>query len=69
MLHHSGDTVHVCNRAADVTQDGVATTGVSVAFTIRAMDAGPVLVQQQVTVDPNIQAPQLLSNLFQTGTR
>ena len=49
-------------------QDGCSETGVSVAFTVRAMDAGPVLAQQAVAVDPNIQAPQLLSHLFSIGT-
>ena len=49
-------------------QDGVAETGVSVAFTVRAMDAGPILAQRRVQVDPSIQAPQLLQQLFDQGT-
>lgn len=32
------------------------------------MDAGPVLAQQTFAVDPNIQAPELLSQLFRMGT-
>lgn len=38
------------------------------AFTVRAMDAGPVLAQERVTVDDVIQAPQLLDDLFRRGT-
>lgn len=48
-------------------QDGVKETGVSVAFTVRAMDAGPVLAQSRVSVDPEIQAPELLDLLFDRG--
>ena len=44
-------------------------TGVSVAFTVRAMDAGPVLAQERVGVDANVQAPELLRDLFNRGTR
>lgn len=51
-----------------VPQDGVSETGVSVAFTVRAMDAGPVLAQERVTVDEHIQAPELLADLFSRGT-
>ena len=38
------------------------------AFTVRAMDAGPVLTQERVAVDDVIQAPQLLDDLFRRGT-
>jgi methionyl-tRNA formyltransferase len=31
-------------------QDGVAVTGVTVLYTVKAMDAGPILAQQQVAV-------------------
>ena len=44
-------------------------TGVSVAFTVRAMDAGPVLAQERVGVDAEVQAPELLQDLFSRGTR
>ncbi len=44
-------------------------TGVSVAFTVRAMDAGPVLAQERVRVDADVQAPELLRDLFKRGTR
>ncbi|KAK9908428.1 hypothetical protein WJX75_007688 [Coccomyxa subellipsoidea] len=49
-------------------QDGVRETGVTVAFTVRAMDAGPVLAQERVEVDDEIQAPELLADLFRRGT-
>lgn len=49
-------------------QDGVSETGVSVVFTVRAMDAGPVLAQQRVPVDDKVQAPELLADLFARGT-
>ena len=32
------------------------------------MDAGPVVAQKAATIDPNIQAPQLLRDLFAEGT-
>ncbi|KAK9842062.1 hypothetical protein WJX81_006621 [Elliptochloris bilobata] len=50
-------------------QDGVAETGVSVAFTVKAMDAGPVLAREAMAVDPDMQAPELLEELFARGTR
>ena len=40
----------------------------SVAFTVRAMDAGPVLAQERVAVDDAMQAPELLEDLFRRGT-
>lgn len=45
------------------------TTGVSVAYTVRAMDAGPVLRQVPVDVHPNETAQELLTRLFALGTR
>lgn len=38
-----------------VPQDGVEWSGVTVAFTVKAMDAGPVLAQRRVKIDPDIQ--------------
>ena len=38
------------------------------AFTVRAMDAGPVLAQQPFAVDGSVQAPELLHTLFDIGT-
>eukprot|EP00887_Chlorella_sp_A99_P007684 scaffold20.g7684.t1 len=49
-------------------QDGVAVTGVSVLYTVKEMDAGPILAQQAVEVEPDIQAPELLAQLFLLGT-
>lgn len=48
--------------------NGERKTGVSVAFTVRACDAGPVLAQQSRQIDDVIQAPELLQELFQQGT-
>lgn len=48
-------------------QDGVAVTGVTLLYTVKAMDAGPILAQRKVPVDPDIQAPQLLEQLFELG--
>ena len=39
----------------------------SLAFTVRAMDAGPVLAQERVAVDSAVQAPELLEGLFARG--
>eukprot|EP00897_Mesotaenium_endlicherianum_P000917 jgi/Mesen1/10826/ME000093S10343 len=35
-------------------QDGMAETGVSVAFTVRAMDAGPIIASERVAVDLHV---------------
>lgn len=48
-------------------QDGVTETGVSIAQTVRAMDAGPILSQVRYTVDSVIKANELLENLFALG--
>ncbi|GLC48684.1 hypothetical protein PLESTB_000125500 [Pleodorina starrii] len=50
-------------------QDGVTETGVSVAYTVLACDAGPVLAQEKVCVDPDVTAPELLQSLFAEGSR
>jgi hypothetical protein len=42
--------------------------GVSVAYTVLKCDAGPVLAQQRLPVDPDLQAPELLGRLFSLGT-
>lgn len=47
---------------------GVEETGVSVAYTVLACDAGPVLAQRRVAPGDDIQAPQLLEQLFSQGT-
>ncbi|CAA0843106.1 formyltransferase- putative [Striga hermonthica] len=50
-------------------QDGVRETGVSVAYTVSKLDAGPVIACEKVETDDQIKAPELLELLFQEGSR
>ncbi|KAH1248352.1 Methionyl-tRNA formyltransferase [Glycine soja] len=50
-------------------QDGVKETGVSLAFTVRALDAGPVIATETIQVDDQIKAPDLLELLFHKGSK
>ncbi|XP_010551967.1 PREDICTED: uncharacterized protein LOC104822436 [Tarenaya hassleriana] len=50
-------------------QDGVKETGVSLAFTVRKLDAGPVIASERFQVDDQIKAPELLSFLFSEGSK
>ncbi|KAA8547750.1 hypothetical protein F0562_004179 [Nyssa sinensis] len=50
-------------------QDGVKETGVSLAFTVRALDAGPVIACERMEVDDQIKAPELLAMLFSRGSK
>ncbi|OEL16984.1 Methionyl-tRNA formyltransferase [Dichanthelium oligosanthes] len=50
-------------------QDGVAETGVSLAYTVRALDAGPVIACGKFSVDEYIKAPELLAILFDIGSK
>ncbi|XP_039142574.1 methionyl-tRNA formyltransferase isoform X2 [Dioscorea cayenensis subsp. rotundata] len=50
-------------------QDGVKETGVSLAFTVRALDAGPIIACERVEVDDCIKAPELLTFLFDLGSK
>ncbi|XP_062107594.1 uncharacterized protein LOC133818619 isoform X2 [Humulus lupulus] len=50
-------------------QDGVKETGVSLAFTVRALDAGPVIACERLEVDDQIKAPDLLALLFSEGAK
>ncbi|KAJ4706962.1 putative Methionyl-tRNA formyltransferase [Melia azedarach] len=50
-------------------QDGVTETGVSLAFTVRALDAGPVIASEKMEVDDHIKAPDLLVMLFSEGSK
>ncbi|XP_066306800.1 uncharacterized protein [Miscanthus floridulus] len=50
-------------------QDGVAETGVSLAYTVRALDAGPMIACERFSVDECIKAPELLSMLFDLGSK
>lgn len=49
-------------------QDGAKETGVSLAFTVRALDAGPVIACEKMEVDDQIKAPDLLVLLFSEGS-
>ncbi|PSS33576.1 Methionyl-tRNA formyltransferase [Actinidia chinensis var. chinensis] len=49
-------------------QDGAKETGVSLAFTIRALDAGPIIACERMEVDDQIKAPDLLALLFSRGS-
>ncbi|XP_057854844.2 uncharacterized protein LOC131064643 isoform X2 [Cryptomeria japonica] len=48
-------------------QDGVQVTGVSVAFTVRALDAGPIIASESLEIDNSVKAPELLAVLFDRG--
>lgn len=48
-------------------QDGAQQTGVTIAKTVRAMDAGPVVAQIHWNLDDSIRAPELLQKLFDRG--
>ncbi|KAL1223163.1 Formyltetrahydrofolate deformylase 2 [Cardamine amara subsp. amara] len=50
-------------------QDGVTETGVSLAFTVRKLDAGPVIASKRFQVDDQIKSPELLSFLFSEGSK
>ncbi|ONK68174.1 uncharacterized protein A4U43_C05F8400 [Asparagus officinalis] len=49
-------------------QDGVTETGVSLAYTVRALDAGPIIACEKVELDDSIKAPELLNVLFGLGS-
>eukprot|EP00736_Rhodelphis_marinus_P002451 Rmarinus@m.29272 len=53
---------------ARALMDGVRQTGVSVVFTVRKVDAGPVLAQVPYDVDEEITAPALTEKLFSLGS-
>ncbi|CAM8981399.1 hypothetical protein QQ045_030407 [Rhodiola kirilowii] len=48
-------------------KDGVKETGVSLAFTVRALDAGPVIGVRRMAIDDEVKAPELLAMLFAQG--
>ncbi|KAI3462589.1 hypothetical protein Pfo_019252 [Paulownia fortunei] len=50
-------------------QDGVRETGVSLAYTVRQLDAGPVIACEKVEIDDQIKAPELLQLLFGQGSK
>ncbi|KAG1347064.1 putative Methionyl-tRNA formyltransferase [Cocos nucifera] len=49
-------------------QDGVTETGVSIAYTVHALDAGPIIAYEKVEVHDFIKAPELLAVLFNIGS-
>ncbi|PIA63737.1 hypothetical protein AQUCO_00201228v1 [Aquilegia coerulea] len=49
-------------------QDGVKETGVSLVYTVRAMDAGPIIACERVKVDDHVKAPELMALLFDQGS-
>lgn len=49
-------------------QDGIKVTGVSVAFTVYALDAGPIIAAESMEINDSIKAPELLAILFDRGT-
>lgn len=50
-------------------QDGIRETGVSLAYTVRQMDAGPIISCENVAVNDQIKAPELLDLLFAQGSK
>ena len=56
-------------KPAFLLQDGAIEVGVSLLYTEKEMDAGPIIAQQAVTIDGGIQADELLFHLFAKGTR
>jgi methionyl-tRNA formyltransferase len=47
--------------------DGLEYSGVSIVRTVLELDAGPILCQERVPIDENIQGPDLLEQLFALG--
>ncbi|WP_186645453.1 methionyl-tRNA formyltransferase [Fluviispira vulneris] len=47
--------------------DGVSKTGVSILFSVAAMDAGPIAAQEEYELNDSIKAPELLNILFEKG--
>ena len=50
-------------------ESGVQETGVTVAQTVRAMDAGPIVMQVPWRVSEQVKAPELLAQLFEVGAK
>ena len=50
-------------------QDGVTESGVSLLYTVKAMDAGPIIAQERMHIDNAIQADSVLFHLFAEGTK
>ena len=52
-----------------VVQSGDSEVGVSLLYTEKAMDSGPIIAQEAVQIDAGIQADELLLHLFAVGTQ
>ncbi|WJX70156.1 methionyl-tRNA formyltransferase [Trifolium repens] len=50
-------------------QDGVKETGVSLAFTVLALDVGPIITTETIQIDDHVKAPDLLELLFHKGSK
>ena len=50
-------------------QKGATKVGVSLLYTVKEMDAGPIIAQETVHIDNGIQADELLFHLFAKGTK
>lgn len=50
-------------------EDGVTETGVSLVYTVRALDAGPIIASERMKIDNSIKAPELLAALFNLGSK
>jgi methionyl-tRNA formyltransferase len=50
-------------------ENGDKVTGVTVLYSTAKMDAGPIVAQESYTIEDDIKAPELLSILFDKGTR
>lgn len=47
---------------------GETESGVTVAYTVKAMDAGPIIAQERARVEENITAPEFLEQMFNLGS-
>lgn len=50
-------------------ENGDAKTGVSILMSVAAMDAGPILAQEEHPLDDQIKSPELLDFLFEKGAK
>lgn len=48
-------------------EDGRLETGVTILFTVKAMDSGPLVYQESVALPENETAPELLERMFDLG--
>lgn len=48
-------------------ENGDKVTGVTLLYTVQAMDAGPIIASQNYPIDNEIKSPELLTTLFNLG--